>query len=100
MDKKVKELVSTCLDCQAFTDKNMKEPIQPNKVPDKCWEEVSVDLFGPLPTSNHVILIQDLASRFPLGKIVKSTSAKNVIPVMADAYNTFGNPLIQKILTL
>ena len=27
---------------------------------------------------------------------MKSTSAKSVIPVLAEAYNTFGNPLVQK----
>ena len=28
------------------------------------WErEVSVDLFGPLPSSNHIMVVQDTASR-------------------------------------
>ena len=80
----------------SFRYENMKEPIQPNKVPQKCWEEVSVDLFGPLPTSHHIVVVQDLASRFPVAKIVKSTSAKNVLPVLSDTYNTFGNPEVQK----
>lgn len=96
LDNQVKKFVESCLTCQTFTDKNMKEPIQPNKVPEKCWEEVSVDLFGPLPTSHHIVVIQDLASRFPIAKIVKSTSAKNVLPVISDAYNMFGNPQVQK----
>ena len=96
LDKQVKDFVENCLDCQTFTDKNMKEPIQPNKVPERCWEEVSVDLFGPLPSSHHIVVIQDLASRFPIAKVVKSTNAKNVIPVLADTYNVFGNPKVQK----
>ena len=96
LDKQVKLFVESCLDCQTFTDKTVKEPIQPNKVPEKCWEEVSVDLFGPLPSSNHIVVVQDLASRFPVAKIVKSTSAKNVIPVLSDTYNVFGNPKVQK----
>ena len=50
LDEKVKRFVEKCSDCQMFTDKNTKEPIQPNKVPQKCCEEVSVDLFGPLPS--------------------------------------------------
>ena len=96
LDEKVKAFVETCLDCQTFTNKRIREPIQPNKVPEKCWEEVSVDLFGPLPSSNHIVVVQDLASRFPVAKIVKSTSAKNVIPVLAETYNNFGNPDVQK----
>ena len=96
LDEQVKRYADDCLRCQAFTDKQTKEPIQPNRVPDKCWEEVSVDLFGPLPSSKHIVVIQDLASRFPVAKIVSSTSGKHVIPVLEDTYNTFGNPEIQK----
>ena len=50
LDVKVKDFVSKCLRCQTFTDKLINEPIQPNAVPEQCWEEVSVDLFGPLTT--------------------------------------------------
>ena len=96
LDKRVKEFVETCLDCQSYTNKNVREPIQPNKVPEKCWEEVSVDLFGPLPSSNHIVVVQDLASRYPIAKIVKSTNAKSVIPVLAETYNNFGFPCTQK----
>jgi hypothetical protein len=96
LDERVKKLVETCLDCQTFTNKNVREPIQPNKVPRKCWEEVSVDLFGPLPSSNHIVVVQDLASRFPVAKIVRSTNAKSVIPVLAETYNNFGSPCTQK----
>ena len=55
-----------------------------------------MDLFRPLPSSNHIVVVQDLASRFPVAKIVKSTGAKSVIPVLSDTYNTFGNPQVQK----
>ena len=56
----------------------------------------SVDLLGPLPTSHHVLVVQDLASHYPVAKIVKSTNAKSVIPVLRDTYDLFGNPLRQK----
>ena len=38
----------------------------------------------------------DLASCYPVAKIVRSTNAKPVIPVLRDAYDLFGNPLSQK----
>ena len=40
-----------------FTQKTLRHPIEPNSVPEKCWEETSVDLFGPLPSSHHVLVI-------------------------------------------
>ena len=96
LDIKVQKWVNNCLQCQTFTNKTCNEPIQPNRVPEKCWEEVSVDLFGPLPSKNHIVVIQDLASRFPVARLVSSTAAKKVIPVLKETYDTFGNPNIQR----
>ena len=79
-----------------FTQKTLRHPIELNSVPEKCWEETSVDLLGPLPSSHHVLMVQDLASCYPVAKIVTSTNAKSVIPVLRDAYHLFGNPLRQK----
>ena len=96
LKQKVSEFVNNCFHCQIFTNKVYRHPIKPNKVPGKCWEETSVDLFGPLPSKNHIIVIQDLVSRYPVANFVKSTSAKSVIPVIEEAYDTFGNPIRQK----
>ena len=76
-----------------FTQKILRHPIASSLVPQKCCEETSVDLFGSLPSSHHVLVVQDLASRYPVAKIVKSTNGKSVIPVLRDAYDLFGNPL-------
>ena len=64
-----------------FTHKTLRHPIEPNSVPAKCWEETSVDLFGPLPSSHYILVVQDLASRYPVA------NAKSVIPVLRDAYD-------------
>ena len=74
---KVKTFVRQC-GCSNFVDKKTKEPIKPHKVPQKCWETVSVDLFGPMPSSKHVVVVQDLGSRFPAAKLVTSTKADKV----------------------
>ena len=84
----MKEMISnffvTCQDCSAYIDKKTKEPIVAHKVPSKCWETVAVDLFGPMPSSKHVVVVQDLASRFPTAKLVTSTSAEKVIPAIKE----------------
>ena len=92
MRNKVEGFLKKCSLCQAFSDKRSSEPIKAHSVPSKCWDTVSVDLFGPMPSSKHVVVVQDLASRFPLAKVVSSTSAAKVIPVLADVYDSYGNP--------
>ena len=92
MNHKVQEFVQQCNDCQAYVDKKTQEPIKHHKVPNKCWETVSVDLYGPMPSNKHVVVVQDLASRFPTAKLVSSTKADKVIPALKEMYNTYGNP--------
>jgi hypothetical protein len=92
MDKKVSKFLSSCLMCCSFNDKKTNEPLGRHEVPSKCWESVAVDLFGPMPSRNHVVVVQDLSSKFPAAKLVSSTSAERVLPALADIYNNFGNP--------
>ena len=68
----VKEKVSTCQSCQIFTSKATKEPISPQRSTEQGWEEVSVDLFGPLPNKKRVLVVQDTMSQFPAATIVSS----------------------------
>ena len=58
MGKKIEDFVKACNHCSMFVDKKIKEPIKRHRVPEKCWETVSVDLFGPMPTSKHVVVVQ------------------------------------------
>ena len=95
MSKKIEEFVKSCNHCSMFIDKKTKEPIKPHRVPEKCWDTVSVDLFGPMPTSKHVVVVQDLASRFPAAKLVTSTKADKVLPALSEIYATYGNPEVQ-----
>ena len=92
MKTKVAEELEKCHLCKAFSEKKTQAPIKAHKVPSKCWETVAVDLFGPMPSSKHVVVVQDLASRFPAAKLVTSTAASKVIPVLDDIYDNFGNP--------
>ena len=62
MDSKVRTFLSTCLLCNSFTEKKTSEPLGHHPVPQRCWETVAVDLFGPMPSKNHIIVVQDLAS--------------------------------------
>ena len=66
-----------------------------HKVPTKNWELVAVDLFGPMLSSNHVIVVQDIGSRYPSAKLVSSTKAERVIPALKEIYRYYGNPEIQ-----
>ena len=95
MYAKVKDFVQGFKDCSIFVDKKTKEPIKHHEVPRKCWEKVAVDLFGPMPSSRHVVVSQDIGSRYPAAKLVASTKAEKVIPILDEIYTTYGYPDVQ-----
>ena len=92
LNKLVQETVSTCETCQRFTAKTTKEPAAAQKTTGVGWEEVSIDLFGPLPNKKHVLVVQDTMSRFPAATIVSSSAAPPVIKALDEVYNSYGQP--------
>ena len=48
-----------------------------------------------MPSSNHVVVVQDLGSRYPPAKLVSSTRAESVISALKDIYNNYGRPETQ-----
>ena len=78
IDKIVEEFLNKCKFSQLFTQKTTKHPMAPSRVPERCWHKTSVDLFGSLPSKNHIVVIQDLTSRYPVAKVVRSTNMKSV----------------------
>ena len=66
LDTLVETEVKYCHDYQLNTNKPTKEPLTPVHVPHKAWEYVSVDFFGPMPNGHHVLVIQDLRTKYPV----------------------------------
>ena len=95
MNTLIEQWVQSC-DCQLYNKDRLKNPITPAPTPVQPWDDVSADLFGPMPNDEHVLLVRDNLSRFPAAEIVRSTAAKDVIPAMDKIYTDFGTPVTHK----
>ena len=49
LDSLIEEKVKSCKLCQMFTNKTTKEPLKTTPLPENAWQDVSIDLFGPVP---------------------------------------------------
>ena len=77
LDTLVNNEVATCEDCQLFTRKAVKGPLVPVFVPSRAWEYISIDFFGPMPDGSHVLVVQDLCTKYPVALLMKrGTTAK------------------------
>ena len=92
LEAAIREKIDECVPCQLFTDKTTKEPQGVLKVHERAWQQVSLDLYGPLPNNKHIIVAQDTVSKFPAAKLLPNGQIPTVIKALEDIYATYGYP--------
>ena len=94
IDKMVEEMVRECLPCQAANHdaKPVSEPLQMSPLPQGPWQELSMDFCGPFPDGDFLLVVTDDFSRYPEVEILRSTSAKAVIPHLDSIFARQGIP--------
>ena len=94
MDRMVEEMVSQCIPCQAANHSPLPscEPLKMSTLPPGPWQELSIDFCGPFPSGDYLLVVVDDYSRYPEVEILKSTSAKAVIPHLDSIFARQGIP--------
>lgn len=83
-----------CLSCLSVSPHNTSEPIKHSVLPNRPWEEVSIDFLGSIGTSNYFMVVIDDYSRYPLVEAMTSISAKTLIPRLDRIFSMFGIPSV------
>ena len=92
MGKLVEEAVSQCPECQLSSGGNRPQPIRPTRMPIVPWTSLATDFYGPLGNGNHLLVVTDECSRFPVVAEVPSTGAIHVLPVLERIFSEYGVP--------
>ena len=92
MDNTIQRQVESCHECQVRTASPFKAPLTPAPIPEKPWQSISIDLFGPLLDQRHVLVARCNLSRFPDAKIVRSSGAQHILPALGEIYKNYGLP--------
>ena len=56
MDRDAKKRCAECYGCQMVTKNVPPPPLKSTPLPNQPWEEVAVDLMGPLPSGEHLLV--------------------------------------------
>ena len=68
------------------------EPIRSTSLPDRPWQDLAVDLMGPLPSGHSLLVFADYYSRFYEVEVMKSTTTEKIIDCLADTFYRHGLP--------
>ena len=92
IERKVNEELDGCHACQAVVNIPMREPLKMTELPQQPWTQLVTDFFGPLPSGEYLMLVQDTYSRFPVVEVLKSTAATPVIAALDRIMSLYGIP--------
>ena len=66
LDNHVYSEVKNCKNVQLYNEKGTKASFDSVYVPYQAWEYVSIDFFGPMTSGEHILVVQDLCTKYPV----------------------------------
>ncbi len=92
MEKDVEKYVRSCHGCQVTGAMPNPEPLKPTPMPTAAWQDVAIDLMGPLPSKHYVFVVVDYYSRFYEVEIMKDTTSERIIEALENMFSRYGLP--------
>ena len=92
MGKAAERHCRACHGCQPVARPDLPEPIRSTSLPDGPWQDLAVDLMGPLPSGHSLLVIVDYYSRFYEVEVMQSTTTEKIIDRLADTFCRHGLP--------
>ena len=93
IDRHAERFCKTCHGCQLVSHPASPEPIKPTLLPRGSWQDLAVDLLGPLPSGDSVLVVVDYFSRFYEIGVMRSTTSEKIIERLEEIFTTHGLPL-------
>lgn len=96
MDIMVKEKMESCLVCQVMDTSSQVQPNLSTPLPERAWEFLAMDFFGPIPTGQELCVLIDEYSRYPIVFDVPTTASATLLPKLEEVFSTMGIPVEMK----
>ena len=93
MDKDVEKFVKSCYGCQLVSQSPRPEPLKPTELPAGPWQDLAIDLMGPLPSGDYVFVCIDYYSRYFEIDIMKTITSEKIIESLEKMFIVHGLPL-------
>ncbi|PFX18927.1 Transposon Ty3-G Gag-Pol polyprotein [Stylophora pistillata] len=92
VDKAVELKCRECYGCQLVTKKTFTPPVKITRMPERPWHDLRLDLLGPMPTGEYLLVIVDYFSRWVEVDIIKSTASETIIKCLDKQFSRYGVP--------
>ena len=93
IDKDAEQYVRSCQGCQLVGHATPPEPLMPTELPLGKWQDLSLDLLGPMPTGEYLLVVIDYYSRYYEVEILMSVAASQFISRLEKIFAVHGLPV-------
>lgn len=94
IDKEIEEMIRTCMSCQATSSAVVRPThTQSTEIPPTSWHTLALDIQGPYPTMDYLIVLIDYRSRYPVVIQTKKIDTDHVIKGLDKTFKLFGYPM-------
>ena len=92
IDREAEKFCKTCHGCQLVSSPANPERIKSTPLPSGPWQHLAINLLGPLPSGESVLVIVDYFSRYYEVEIMRLTTSEKVIECLEKIFTTHGLP--------
>ena len=93
IDRDTEKRVKSCQACQVVSQASRQEPMTRKKFPDGPWEDLAIDILGPLPSGESILVTVDYYSRYFEATILRTTQTKHIVTALENVFTTHGLPV-------
>lgn len=92
-DKDAEKMVKSCRGCTLVSAPNPPNPLKRRELPIHPWIDIAIDLLGPLPSGDYLLVIIDYYSRYKEIKICREVTSKEMVRLLTETFSRLGNPV-------
>ena len=96
LEKDAEKLCKKCHACQVVSQPSTQEPMTRTEFPNAPWEHLAIDIMGPFPSGDSLLVTVDYYSRFYDVCIMKTMTSATVIERLDQLFAVHGYPLTVK----
>ena len=90
MDTDAKRICKSCHGCQVVSGFGAPEPMQRVEPPTGPWQDVAIDVLGPLPSGESLLVVVDYYSGFFEVVIMQSTTSQKMVEALTLIFVRYG----------
>ncbi|XP_037970244.2 uncharacterized protein K02A2.6-like [Plutella xylostella] len=90
-DKDAENICKACKGCILVSAPSPPNPLKRRDLPSEPWVDIAIDLMGPLPSGDYILVVVDYYSRYKEVKICRTITSAEMIGLLKDIFSRLGN---------